>query len=592
MANTNINPFAPTGELPEGYPLSTSLDENNAQKAAAASSAYALKRMITGDYEVIDPNDLTKETLYIDPTNERWLISYAQQNNLSSVSYLLEGVKSIKVAWPGSGNLAFAIVTDATPVDEGALALATGESIRILAASQGEVEIDVPTDAYRVVFDWKSDFVENPFSFVVVKQESVVGEMIDEKIAGGTGLKNRIIVAASNTPEELAATADYKCTGTNDEVALNMAISDAIAKGFGVLLLRGDYYLDAPTKTYNTSNDTFLLVDTSPQNGGSSRSITIEGENPARNITPYIHLSDSAYEALDSTKQYSLIAVYDSSQYGGFVEMKNIFIRLPYNQKKVCALDFLNFGGYARLQSLSLYAYTNGYNNNGTPVNVTISDPPAVAAEGCIGIRFIGKGPNGTYASEMSNISVCAFNEGICINTEWTICSHVVGVFCNYAWVFGKYTSSGIHAQCHPTVLICCGDERGVNLPLFYHSTNGLQNIDMIAFSIERNAANTPGGVLGNYATERVQGSTRGRIDYTQGQASNSTTARFWEYGHGHNMTTRNMAHAASGTTTIRNGYNPNYLQRYYDTTIGEELVCVDEQNKVWKSTMATNDNS
>lgn len=48
MANTNINPYGQGGSLPEGYPISTSLDENNAQKAAAASTVYQLKRMISG----------------------------------------------------------------------------------------------------------------------------------------------------------------------------------------------------------------------------------------------------------------------------------------------------------------------------------------------------------------------------------------------------------------------------------------------------------------------------------------------------------------------------------------------------------------
>lgn len=48
MTNTDINPFGQGGELPAGYPISTSLDENNAQKAAAASTVYQLKRMISG----------------------------------------------------------------------------------------------------------------------------------------------------------------------------------------------------------------------------------------------------------------------------------------------------------------------------------------------------------------------------------------------------------------------------------------------------------------------------------------------------------------------------------------------------------------
>ena len=48
MANTNINPFAPTSELPEGIRLTDSLDENVSNKGASAKAAYTLKRMIGG----------------------------------------------------------------------------------------------------------------------------------------------------------------------------------------------------------------------------------------------------------------------------------------------------------------------------------------------------------------------------------------------------------------------------------------------------------------------------------------------------------------------------------------------------------------
>lgn len=46
MANTNINPYGQSEELPAGYPISNSLDENNAQKGASAALTYQLKRMI------------------------------------------------------------------------------------------------------------------------------------------------------------------------------------------------------------------------------------------------------------------------------------------------------------------------------------------------------------------------------------------------------------------------------------------------------------------------------------------------------------------------------------------------------------------
>lgn len=581
MAQENIiEPFGPTTEVPAGYPLTSSLDENNAQIGASAAAAYSLKRMITGSYADIDVADIEKENLYIDPTNVRWLVNYQVGGSYyQSVSLEVDGGERIKVAWNGTGELVFAVVTDAEPTNLGSIDFASGESLRKVSASDGEVEFVVPSDAYRVVFNWKTVFDTTPFSLAVETQESYVRRMIEQSMKDvSVSANNRIVVAASNTPDELKAIADYVCDGTNDEVEVQGAIDSAIAKGYKVLLLRGDYYLDAPTKKYDSSNDTFLLIDTSPATGSSvSRSFCMEGESPA--VRPTIHISDTAYEALGSSTQYHFVGITDSTQYGGFVDLKNITFQLPSNQKKVVALDFVKYGGYARVHSVYCYGYTNGYNGQ----QITISNPPAVAVEGCVGIKFVGKGPNGSYGSEITDCNIFGFNEGICINTEWTVCNHVCSIFCVTGWVFGKYTTSNIHAQCHPTVLICCGDERGVNLPVFYNSQNGLQNIDMIAFSIERNAQNTPGGVLGNYATERVQGSTRGRIDYTQGQSSNSTTARFWEYGHGHNMTTRNMAHAASGATTVRNGYNPNYMQRFYDETLGKEVICVNEQTKTWK---------
>lgn len=46
MANYPIYPYGQGQTMPAGYPISTSLDENNAQKAAAASTVYQLKRMI------------------------------------------------------------------------------------------------------------------------------------------------------------------------------------------------------------------------------------------------------------------------------------------------------------------------------------------------------------------------------------------------------------------------------------------------------------------------------------------------------------------------------------------------------------------
>lgn len=409
-----------------------------------------------------------------------------------------------------------------------------------------------------------------------------MGKKLNEKMSIGT-----IIVAAANTPSDMKAVADYVCTGTHDEVTLNSVIAASTGDSKRVVLLRGDYYLDAPTKTYSTSNDTFLLADLSPQNGAHG-GLFIYGEDP-KNL-PYIHISNSAYEALSSEKQYSLLAIKNTENYGGFVILENIRLVYPWNQKKVCALDMYKFGGNARLHTFGANAYTNGY--NGQTVNV--STPPPAAVEGCIGVRFVAKGPSGIYGNEIIDSSVSGFNEGWCINTEWCLCNHVGTNLCVTGWVFGKYRNpenSQVAVAIHPILLLNCSDERGVNLPIFY-SNSGLQDIEMYAFSIERTSNIVPGGTLGYLArviSSGQQGEFRGVVNYTvqnheQG-AKNSGNIGFWEYGHGHGMRTTDMSHNQAGTTTERMSYRPNYMQRFWDTSLGKEVICYDENPSapVWK---------
>lgn len=50
MTDIDINPFGTGGTLPEGYPISNSLDENNAQKALSAAMGYRLARMSGGKH--------------------------------------------------------------------------------------------------------------------------------------------------------------------------------------------------------------------------------------------------------------------------------------------------------------------------------------------------------------------------------------------------------------------------------------------------------------------------------------------------------------------------------------------------------------
>ena len=76
----------------------------------------------------------------------------------------------------------------------------------------------------------------------------------------------------------------------------------------------------------------------------------------------------------------------------------------------------------------------------------------------------------------------------------------------------------------HPITLINCLDERNINLPLFNECGDddghgghlrGEQEVTFVSFNIERLAAQTPGGVLGDLMKEVHPGTWKGNIDFT-----------------------------------------------------------------------------
>lgn len=406
------------------------------------------------------------------------------------------------------------------------------------------------------------------------------GQSQGNQVTIGTGTRLCYVLAANDTNAEKKKYADAVCDGVHDEVELQQYINLAIANNRSLVLLYGTYILDAPTQKTTNNNDTFLLADltVNPDSGG--KMLIIEGEDQTNR--PTIRLSNAAYEAIDNTKQMMLFSVYCEYTYGGKFCMNNLLLKVPWTQKKIVALDLLKFGGNAYVNFVNAYGYISGYNGN----SVAAGNPPEKPIEGSIGIRFVGKGPNGE--GEINNSVFSAFYEGISINTEWALCSHSGTNFCVYGWTFGHYEGAGISSTTHPIILINCGDERNVNLPRFYNprpaGQGGLQDIELFAFSFERVASATPGKQLGDYATEETIGAARGVIFYTTGQGQgNKVNEKFWANGHGKNVHTINMAHARTGDTATRAAFAPTFMQKYYDTTLGKEVTCVDEVNKVWK---------
>ena len=139
--------------------------------------------------------------------------------------------------------------------------------------------------------------------------------------------------------------------------------------------------------------------------------------------------------------------------------------------------------------------------------------------------------------------------------------------------------------------MINCADELNENMPYFGHNgesaqTDGLggrQCITMIDFNIEW-LADYHESDSGLYAEEAQAGEWYGSISYCiqtgyGGNNKNVVNVPFWASGSGVNVRTENMAQKQIVTTSERNGYAPNEMQRVYDTTASKFYTYV---NSAW----------
>lgn len=402
----------------------------------------------------------------------------------------------------------------------------------------------------------------------------------------------KVFVAAADATAAEKSIADYQCTGTNDESVIQSAINAVYAAGGGTVhLSRGTFYIDSFTN-YESRDDggsyTAILIPT----GSSTYDLHIEGTAVPNAGGTKIKVSDTCYESLDSSRKYKIFrATYCNSLISAAkiaLFMSNFWIQLPWNQKKIMCIDLL-YCNRVYLQFIACSGYTSGYNGH----SVSIQNPPDVAVEDCVGIRMTGGSNFGTIC-DYRNIGCSGFYEGFKVGGEHVVCINLSGIFNVYSYTFGNYPwSDGFN---HPITLINCCDERSVNLPLFAYCSESKNNsasgqqISIINFNVERIAAYTPGGQLGNLARELVPGTFHGDISYTiqyqYGGSPLSTTMKFWEDGHGQRFQSRNSTQLLACDTTTRNSYAPNYLQRIWDTTLEREVICVDTANKTWEDAM------
>ena len=122
-------------------------------------------------------------------------------------------------------------------------------------------------------------------------------------------------------------------------------------------------------------------------------------------------------------------------------------------------------------------------------------------------------------------------------------------------------------------------------------SQKAKQQVDLINFNLEVHAGalgaveSTPNSFCGNIDFT-AYGSSNSSINTTQGSRYNRVDIKFWEEGSGRAFRTRNMAHELMGDTATREWYYPTFMQKYFDTDLNKEIICVDEHQRIWKDAM------
>ena len=392
------------------------------------------------------------------------------------------------------------------------------------------------------------------------------------KIDSITSLVSTVIVASSNSSAEDKLIADFVCDGVNDEVELQMAVDVFSEKSGKVILCNGDYYIDSLTYSGSATYGYFGIMIA---NENDQREIIIEGVNaPYRTSgtmgitgSPVLHLTQSAYDLLGVYDTFTMIGTIPNIATGNFTYpgrsliTKNIGIMFPNNQKKMIGIDAY---------------YCTIFKCDSIIVSLNLSQENIkYPVSGCIGINGIQTIMYGE-GYRMDNCFVYGMRVAYNCSGEHLIMIGCGARFCSYPFIVGLGTGG---QGTHPQTLINCCDEcctYGIRF------IGGIGSTDQSVSLIDYNTEYDQGGYWMKkvFAQEETPGVYSGVITFTstwsqQGEYSGvykNTDAQFWESGSGINFRTVNTHDLISGTTSNR-PVCPNLYQRYFDTTLGKEVL-------------------
>lgn len=381
--------------------------------------------------------------------------------------------------------------------------------------------------------------------------------------------RTRIRIAAANSAAADKESADVVCEGYHDEIAIQKALESLGGCG-RIELACGDYIVDGFSIAEDGSG---YAIRT-----GYDSNIWIEGDMPNWNGSGVrIMVSSECYESLSDEVIYSVIGATSGDYFQTMsqnLELRNLAVYLPGNQKRIICLDGYNTG---RMSAIRCNC-RGPKNNRDTDITLGVMD--------CVGIRGL-KGSNNGTATEFSHCTVIGLGVGFALSGEHLVLVSSTSIGCTYGFTFNQYPNNfqGT-AQVHPITLIGCHDEVSANYPKFFDNPLG-QSIRFINYAVEHYPANLALG--GDYATETTPGQWHGIIDYAiqnfnhgDEWIQNSPSLPFWAPGSGISVESHNNTHKSVVSSAERKAYAPNLGQTVFDTDLGKTLTCIDPANKLW----------
>ena len=401
-------------------------------------------------------------------------------------------------------------------------------------------------------------------------------------------------VAASDSVAAAKATADFVCAGTNDQETIQKAIDLCAEDGRNLYLYNGVYMIDAFREWGDGGPRAAVRLP-------PRRHFVVEGQDMFQAGAGMVASATNgvvwyARSSIWATAGGGVPSVVRGAwtrqgiQNGAGLRFENVSIFICDAQHPARCIDLRRTDG-VQIRNLRL----RGMGDRcmmGDSFPYRKFGPLPMPHIDSIGITFTS-GSN-LPISRFDNIHASGFGQAFQAGGEHVICNDCLASFNIYGWTFGNYEyTCGFN---HPIVLINCGDEQSVHLPLFAKcgddggEKHGMQSVTMVGMNFERVPGFTMGGKVGDGMRETRPGTWRGHIEYTMQpawHATNSVHQALWqEDGSGSGFETRNLAHKKVGTSKERRKYYPQLCQQFFDTDLGKLLVCIDPAKRKWVDAM------